>query len=351
MNLKDVRDAIDFIDAGIVKLLGERMEQALLARRLKTEIEDGGRENEIFESIDSKATAVLGSPFLHRVFKEIINESKTIQGKASSLIAFQGAHGAYGEVAAMTWNETLVPIPCRGFAQVFDRVESGVCDYGIVPVENTLGGVVGEVNNLLIGTGLKVIGAVELRVRHCLLALRGADHRDIRTVYSHPQAIAQCRQFIARNKLDAVSFHDTAGAAKMLSEERRKGCATTSSRLCASLYGLDILKEGIEDLEQNMTRFLVLAREAAAEAGDKCSIVFTTAHKAGTLFRVLEAFAGKDINLTRIESIPNRPGDYVFFLDFMGSDNDPRVIKALDHVEKITSEFKVMGCYKERNSQ
>ena len=134
----------------------------------------------------------------------------------------------------------------------------------------------------------------------------------------------------------------------MLAQERPKGSAAIASKLCAKLYHLEIVKEDIEDLERNTTRFLVLSKEDNKEKGDKCSVIFSTEHKAGTLFRVLEIFASEGINLTRIESIPNEPGDYAFFLDFIGSDEEDKVLKALDEAKEITANFKMMGCYKER---
>ncbi|RLB14219.1 MAG: bifunctional chorismate mutase/prephenate dehydratase, partial [Deltaproteobacteria bacterium] len=264
------------------------------------------------------------------------------------LIAFQGEHGAYREVASKEWNSNLIPIPCIEFADVLEGVTSGLYSYGIVPVENTLGGVVGKVNELLINTELNVVGAIELPIHLCLLALPGTDYREIRTVHSHPMVLAQCRHFLARNRLDSVPYYDTAGAAKMLAEKRPKSTAAIASKLSAELYNLDIIKEDIEDLDRNMTRFLVLSKERSHEDGNKCSVIFSTEHKAGTLFRVLEVFARKNINLTRIESIPHEPGNYAFFLDFMGSNKDEKVIGALDEVKEITSNFKMMGCYKER---
>ncbi len=134
----------------------------------------------------------------------------------------------------------------------------------------------------------------------------------------------------------------------MLAEERPKASAAIASRLSAELYNLEIIKEDIEDLDRNMTRFFVLSKEENREGGNKCSVIFSTEHKAGTLFSVLEVFARKNINLTRIESIPNEPGNYAFFLDFIGSNKDEKVVKALDEVKEITSNFKLMGCYKER---
>lgn len=137
----------------------------------------------------------------------------------------------------------------------------------------------------------------------------------------------------------------------MLAEKRPKGTAAIASSLCAKLYGLEIIKEDIQDLERNMTRFLVLSREENREEGDKCSIIFSTEHKAGTLFRVLEVFAKEKINLTRIESIPNEPGNYAFFLDFMGSNKQEKVLKTLGKVKDFTTHFKMLGCYRERKAE
>ena len=348
MSLKEVRKNIDSIDSQLLQLLNNRMEQVLLAKKFKTEIEDNRREKEVLDRIGKDSTGLINAQFMEKVYVEIIKESKRLQQDNFELIAFQGEHGAYGEVASREWNRDLIPFPCNTFADVFDGVQSGLYEYGIVPVENTLGGSVSQVNQLLINTDLHVAGAVELLVHHCLLALPGTDHREIRTVYSHPQALSQCRQFLSRNKLEPVQYSDTAGAAKMLAEKRPKRSAAIASRLAANLYHLEIIKEKIEDLDRNMTRFLVLSRKENREEGDKCSIVFATEHKAGTLFSVLHSFAKKNISLTRIESIPNEPGDYAFFLDFEGSNKNDKVVEALKEVKKITTSFRLMGCYKER---
>lgn len=348
MNLETTRKNIDLLDSEILKLLKYRMEQVLLTKKFKSQIEDSQREIEVLERIRQNSTGLINADFIEKIYIEIIKESKNLQQNEWELIAFQGEHGAYGEVASRKWNSDLVPIPCREFAGVFEGVKDGIYDFGIVPVENTLGGVVGQVNELLINTDLNFVGAVELPIHLCLLALPETDHREIHTVYSHPQALAQCRQFLARNRLDPVQYHDTAGAAKMLMETRPKASAAIASKLAAGLYNLEILKEDIEDLDRNLTRFIVLSREKNPENGDKCSIVFSTEHKAGTLFRVLEVFAKKNINLTRIESIPDEPGNYAFFLDFVGSNKDKNVVEALDEVKQITRSIRLMGCYKER---
>jgi len=351
MGLKEIRKNIDSLDSEILKLLNKRMELVLMAKKFKTKIEDNEREKELLSRVGRRSTGLISAEFIEKIFIEILKESKSLQEKSFELIAFQGEHGAYGEVASMEWDRDLVPIPCGEFSEVLEGVQSELYEYGIVPVENTLGGAVAQVNQLLISTDLNVVGAVELPIHLCLLAVPGTAYREIRSVYSHPQALAQCRQFLARNKLEPVQYNDTAGAAKMLAEKKPKGSAAIASKLSAELYNLETIKENVEDLERNMTRFLVLSKERNREEGNKCSIIFSTEHKAGTLFSVLEVFAERDINLTRIESVPNEPGNYAFFLDFEGSDKDSRVIEALEKVEKITTSLKLMGCYKERKVQ
>jgi len=349
MSLMEIRENIDLIDSKILKLLYDRMERVLMAGKLKSQVEDTAREQEVLDRIKGNSTGLLNGDFIEKIYSEIFKESKTLQQRGLELIAFQGEHGAYGEVASRAWNSNLVPVPCMQFAGVLEGVESGLYDYGIVPVENTLGGSVEQVNRLLLTTPLQVVGAVALRVRHCLLAVPGSDHREIRTVYSHPQALAQSRRFLLRNNLEPVPYHDTAGAAKMVAEQRPKGAAAIASELSAKLYSLEIIKENIADLERNITRFLVLSETGNKEEGKKCSIIFSTEHKAGTLFRVLEVFAKENINLTRIESMPHEPGNYAFFLDFEGSHKERKVVNAIAKVKRITSTFKMMGCYNERN--
>lgn len=347
MDLESIRKNIDILDGKIIKLLNDRMEQAVLSRKFKTGILDTSREEQIYEKIRENSQNLLNGDFLLDLYKTIITESKNLQSKDLKLMAFQGEHGAYSEVAAKGWDSDCVPMPCMEFADVFEGVKNGLYDYGIVPVENTLGGIVSQVNDLMIHTDLFVVGAIEIPISHCLVTYRGNDYREIREVYSHVQALAQCRHFLARNKLTPVQFYDTAGAAKMLSEKGKKNVAAISSKLAAQLYNLEIIKESVEDHDINRTRFLVLSKRENKESGTKCSIVFSTAHKSGTLFGVLEQFAAADLNLTRIESVPNQKGTYAFFLDFIGSNEEENVMEVLKKVAAISDDFRVLGCYNE----
>ena len=238
-------------------------------------------------------------------------------------------------------------IPCLEFIDVFRGVEQGHFDLGVVPVENSLEGAVTQVNDLLTTTALKVVGEVKIAVKHCLLACEATDYREIRQVFSHPQALAQCRNFLMRNKLEPHPYYDTAGAAKMLARENPRSAAAIASSLSAELYGLEIIKEGIEDGPANSTRFLLLAREPHAGMSEKTSIIFAVPHKAGRLFAVMKLFADAGINLTRIASMPLRsdPGNYSFFLDFEGCEQDKKVGAVLKEVDQLTIRLKLLGSY------
>ena len=347
MTLKDLREDIDRIDARMLALLNERMEKALLTRAFKKDLVDQDREQVVVDRARRAARCLASPDFSEGLYRTIIAESRALQSRDIKTVGFQGDHGAYSEVAARAWDGAAAPIPCREFVDVFDAVQEGLFDFGIVPVENTLGGLIGPVNSILIYTGLRIVAAVDMPVSHCLLSLPGADHREIRAAYSHSQALAQCRHFLSRNKLESRPYYDTAGAARMLAQERIAGAAAIASRFAAELYGLEIIKEDIQDAENNRTRFFVLARDGAAGAGEKCSVVFSTENKAGSLFHTLEIFARAGINLTRIESVPNKPGDYAIFIDFEGSDRDEGVARAIAAARGATRDFRLLGCYAE----
>ncbi len=350
MNIEELRGKISLIDSEIVKLLGMRMEIGLRTTKLKGEVTDTVREKAVLDGIRKRCTGALLKPeFCEKIFTEIIDETKSLQAKKLRLAGFQGEHGAYSEMAVRMFDSNAVALPCREFADVFSAVERGQLDIGVVPVENSLEGSVTSVNDLLVETGLQIIGEVNVPVHHCLLALPDTDYRDIKIVYSHPQALGQCRGFISRNKLDPRPFYDTAGAAMMISNDRPKAAAAIASRLCAELYGLEVLKENIEDQESNSTRFVVLSGEKSSGKGNKCSITFSTAHKAGALFEVLKVFSEAGINLTRIESrrIRGDIGKTAFLLDLQGNDSEPAVATAIAEVKKHTSMFKFLGCYSE----
>jgi prephenate dehydratase/chorismate mutase/prephenate dehydratase len=348
MDLGEIRKRIDLIDYEVVKLINQRMEYALRLKKLKGRISDPEREQQVFCNINRFSRNLITPEFSERLYREIIEESKKIQEQDLKLIGFQGEHGAYSEAVSLLYDVSLTPISYREFIEIFNDVTTGQLDFGIVPIENSLEGAVTQVNDLLIETDLKIIGEINIPIHHCLLTLPETEYRDLKVVYSHPQALAQCREFILRHKLEPRPFYDTAGAAKMLSENRPGAAGVIANKLCAELYHLEIVQENIEDHESNSTRFIVLSRESGIEPGDKCSIIFSIKHEAGALFAVLKIFFDRRINLTRIESRPvrNDLGKYVFFSDFEGSDKEERVMESLKAVQDITVSFKFLGCYR-----
>jgi len=347
MKLDDIRRKVDKIDRELLVLLHERMGLALRARRFKDEVVDAEREEAVLERAGRLNLNLVEDSFGQQLLRTIIEESKRLQGEARELVAFQGEHGAYGELAARRLAPAAAHAPCLEYVDVFDGVEQGYFDRGVVPVEHSLEGSVTQVNDLLIRTSASVVGEVNVPVSHCLMAVEESDYRDLRVVYSHPEALAQCAGFINRHKLEPRPFYDTAGAAKMLARENPRAAAVIASPLAAELYDLAILKGSIEDGPPSSTRFLLLAKEPRATPGEKCSIIFATAHKAGALFDVLRLFAESKINLTRIASTPRRddPGNYTFFLDFEGSPEDKKVARVMDEMKQRTIQMKFLGSY------
>jgi prephenate dehydratase/chorismate mutase/prephenate dehydratase len=349
--LNEIRRRIDDADRQLIRLLDDRMQLALRAGRLKSIVKDGAREAEVVENVRNRRFGLLDAEFVESLYTTILGASRALQERRPRLAAFQGDRGAFSELAIRRYDPALVAMPCQTFREVFTLVADGAMDVGMVPVENSIEGVVGEVNDLLVETSLRIVGEVPQPVHHCLLALPGTAASTIKAVYSHPQALAQCAGFLARHELEPRPFYDTAGAARWLASERTQSAAVIASALAGELYGLEIIKEAIEDHPDNTTRFVVLSRDDHGRAGDKCSLVFSTPHRAGALLEVLQVFADENLNLTRIESRPVRsdPGTFAFLLDFVGAEDEAHVSRALARLPGLTDTFKVLGFYEGGN--
>lgn len=263
-------------------------------------------------------------------------------------VAFQGERGAYSEEAVVAlWGEGAV-LPCASLLDVFEAVASGSTDRGVVPVENSQAGSINETYDLLLSHSLFITGEVDLRIRHCLLALPGQTVEMIRQVYSHPQALAQCEQFLREHRLEPVPAYDTAGSAKMVADRRLAGVAAIAGRGAARIYGLEVLADGIETNPFNYTKFLCLATTPAPRSSEcKTSIVFTTQNVPGALHRALGSFAQRSINLTKLESRPRRdvPWEYLFYVDFEGYKEDPPAAAALSELARVCTFLRVLGSY------
>ena len=264
-------------------------------------------------------------------------------------VAFQGERGAYSESAVYKFfGETVDVKPCRDLAAAFESVDKQESKFGVVPVENSLEGSINQTYDLFLEHDLKVCGEVIIRVSHCLIANKGTTLEQVKTVYSHPQALAQCRNFLERSGWELIPTYDTAGSAKMLKEKGLKDAVAIASERAAELYGLKILAREIEDNPNNYTRFFVLSKEDSPKTGnDKTSIIFAAAHKPGSLYQALGEFAKRGISLTKIESRPTKqtPWEYNFYLDFEGHRSEPRCTEALEALKEYSAFIKILGSY------
>lgn len=267
------------------------------------------------------------------------------------VIAFQGERGAYSEAAAVIhFGDAIQPRPCSTFEAVFESVERGSADQGIIPVENSLAGSIHRNYDLLLRHDLTIVGEVQTRIGHTLIAMPGVTMDDISRVYSHPQALAQCERSLITLLPDAerVPAYDTAGSVKMLREGNVQDGAAIASRRAADIYEMTVLQDEMEDDAENYTRFLVLGRETAIPTEEaKTSIVFSTGNIPGALFKCLAVFALRDIDLTKIESRPlqGKRWEYLFYIDFAGSTRETRCHSALNHLQELTTFFRVLGSY------
>jgi prephenate dehydratase len=262
-------------------------------------------------------------------------------------VSFQGESGSYSQAAAVSFfKEPIETIPHPTFYEALESTENGRTDYTILPVENSLEGSVGESYDLLLTTKLNVVGETYHRISHCLISLQNLEKID--TVYSHPQALGQCRKFIQENHLKSIPTYDTAGSVKILLELNKDNIACIASRKAAEIYNVPIIKEGIEDNINNYTRFLILANKKKERSSkDKTSIIFSIKHVPGALYNILEKFNANGINLTKIESRPTKSTlwEYNFYVDFEGHQDDSNIGDSLEKIRPNTIFLKILGSY------
>jgi len=262
-------------------------------------------------------------------------------------ISFQGERGAYSEAASVSFFEDEIEtIPCPTFADVLKNTENGTSDYSILPVENSLEGSVGESNDLLLSTKLHVTGEIYNRIHHCLIGTGAIG--DIDTIYSHPQALGQCRQFIQENSLKTIPSYDTAGSVKIIKELNKNNVACIASKNAAEIFDVPIIQEGIEDNANNYTRFLIFSKEKSnATENSKTSIIFSVKHESGALYQIINEFYQQKINLTKIESRPNKntAWEYNFYVDFEGHQDDSTIKDVLQKLSGNTTFLKILGSY------
>jgi chorismate mutase/prephenate dehydratase len=345
-----LRKKIDQVDEKIVELLSER---ALLAQKIgqrksleKEEVYVPSREKEIIQRISGLNRGPLPEEAIRSIYREVLSASRSLE--APIKIAYLGPEATFTHLAARERfgsSTTFVPLP--SIADVFQEVSQGKADYGVVPIENSTEGVVTHTLDLLVEADVRICAEVSLEIQLHLLS-RSGRFENIQRIVSHPQALAQCRRWLASHsphiRVDEVA--STAQAAQMAAQDT--ALAAVASAMAKDLYGLEVVEGNIEDHANNITRFLVIGDQEPRPSGDdKTSIVFSVKDEVGILHRMLEPFAKNRINLTKIESRPlkHKPWEYLFFLDFEGHMKESRVQRAIKKLERSCLFIKVLGSY------
>uniref|UniRef100_A0A7I4BHR2 Arogenate dehydratase n=1 Tax=Physcomitrium patens TaxID=3218 RepID=A0A7I4BHR2_PHYPA len=298
-------------------------------------------------------------------FQEVLDTQAASNGTTLEVSTSQmGVPGAYSEAAAAKAYPRCEAVPCEQFEAAFSAVELWLVDRAVLPVENSLGGSIHRNYDLLLRHRLHIVGEVQLGIHHCLMGIPGVKKEELQRVVSHPQALAQCEQTLTKLGVTREAVDDTAGAAQFIAAHNLRDTGAVASARAAEIYGLEILMDGIQDDLDNVTRFLMLAREPVMPRTDrkfKTSIVFTLEEGPGVLFKALSVFALRDINLTKIESRPQRKRplrvvddsnngsakyfDYLFYIDFEASMADVRAQNALGHLQEFATFLRVLGSY------
>ena len=264
-------------------------------------------------------------------------------------IAFQGAPGAFSEVAAQRAWPGVETVACEQFEDVFAAVEGGRSSHGLLPIENSTGGSIHRNYDLLLEHDLPIVAETELHVVHHLVALQGTDLTRIRRVCSHPQALAQCENFLrSLPNVEIVATYDTAGSARAIRDQGLTDTAAVASARAAEIFGLTVLRSAIQDYRDNITRFLLIGRDPQPLGEpDKTSLVFSLPNAPGALFKALSVFALRDIDLTKLESRPmrGRPWEYLFYVDLAAGRSDVRCGRAILHLTESAKWVKTLGSY------
>ena len=368
--LQKLRVQLDEIDGELVPLFTRRFkvvqEVAALKRENNLSLLDAKRENEILE----RATAKTEENFKGEVsllMRTMLALSKSRQRKAlfnrdTPLLpppvappespitcAYQGIPGAFSEQALSKLFPEAEPLATEQFEDVFLAVREGKAHYGVVPIENTQTGAIGETYDLLRKYGCFIVGRTWIEIRQCLLAPEGTALSDVREVYSHPEALGQCRHFLQKHRFEQIACRNTAVAAEKVSAQHDGHSAAIASAYAAKRYGLAVLEKDIMDSKENRTSFIVIAKEPEYdESCDAVTITFATAHRAGALCETLMPFMTQNINLARIESRPGTAGNYRFFADLEGNILDEKLVQALRQAASASDYFEVLGCYRVR---
>ena len=356
MGLDELRKKIDEIDKQLIALMNARAEIVVDVGNLKRETGDvpiyaPDREKDVLAKICNLNEGPLPDKTVQAVWRELMSGSFFLERPLR--ISFLGPEGSYSHQASMKkFGQSVEYIPLKDIKGVFNEVARSQCDFGVVPVENSSGGGVIETLDAFLETSIMICAEMEMPIHHNLLAKCPLEQ--VEKIYSKPEVFTQCRNWINENNFESkiITEASTAKAAKLASET--EACAAIGSALAGHIYNLNVLYENIEDNPENITRFLIIARHDTPRTGDdKTAIVFTTPHKPGALFDVLGIFDKYDINLTRIESRPNktRNWEYHFFADLLGHKTDNNILKAINKLREKTIQVQILGSFPRYNGE
>ncbi len=354
--IDQLRERIDKIDDQLLALLNRRARLAIQIGREKSKQNRSAhfhvphREREIFERLKSLNTGPFPDSGVEAVFREVCSATLALEKPLN--IAYLGPQTTFSHQAAVKqFGHAAVFLPVNSIEAIFTEVERGRADYGVVPIENSIEGVVNLTLDSFVDSPLYILDEVKLGISHYFLSKTG-DLKDVKEIYSHPHALAQCRTWLSKHcpNIEQIPTSSTAIAAEIAS--RNKHAGAVAGRLAAEFFELKIIAEKIEDRAKNITRFLIIGKEMAKRARqNKTSMMFSIRDEAGSLIKVLQLFARNGINLTRIQSRPlrNRQWEYLFFVDFEGHVEDPVVEKVLGQLKKRCLYLRVMGSYPKKD--
>lgn len=374
MDLLELRGQIDDIDRQIVSLYEQRMEICgqVAAYKIETgkKVFDRQREMEKLAKVKSLTHNDFNSHGVEELFEQIMSMSRKLQyqllarhGSMGRLpfieveepntrkarVVFQGAEGAYSQ-AAMTqyFGEGIQSLHVDTFRDAMSAIDEGSADFAVLPIENSTAGIVSEIYDLLVEFENYIVGEQILQINHCLLGVPGAEIEEIRTVYSHPQSLMQSSRFLAGHDWRQISMQNNAFAAKKVADEQDRSQAAIASEHAAKVYGLKVLREGINQEKDNSTRFIIVTNQKIFRKGaGKISICFELPHQSGSLYHMLSHFIYNNLNLCKIESRPieDRSWEYRFFIDFEGNLADSAVKNALRGLRDEARNMKILGNY------
>lgn len=374
MDLTELREQIDEIDAQIVSLYEQRMEVCRNVAEYKLgtgrKVFDSKREAEKIEKVKAMTHNEFNSQGVEELFEQLMSMSRKLQYRmiaekegtgrlpfigvehfdtADARVVFQGSEGSYSQEAMFRFfGEQVNSIHVDTFRDAMSAIDEGRADYAVLPIENSTAGIVSEIYDLLVEYENYIVAEQILKIEHCLLALPGAKKEDITRVYSHPQSLMQCARYLQGTEWQQISMKNNAFAAEKVAREKDKTQAAIAGAHAAEAYGLTVLERGINQSDTNSTRFIIVTNQKIfkKDAG-KISLCFEIPHRSGSLYHILSHFIYNGLNMTKIESRPieDRNWEYRFFIDFEGNLADSAVKNALRGLREETRNMKILGNY------